>query len=218
MPETSRDEIARRIGAYAAHVRPYFKTAFAAASEASETARAAILEKLIETLKGGRRGISGTDLAQIGPFTADVADQLATVYSLMIGMFSESTATADDFVDAAKDILFEPVNEPVVRSIALAICNRRAEIDLTVSVAQLAGVVLPSLRSISVAVDVRVKVDDGAVTLAVPVVVMQISTDVDERDLFLQLSKGDVEQVILKLQGILKDIEIAQAAFSVLQK
>jgi hypothetical protein len=129
---------------------------------------------------------------------------------LVIGLLSDSSATPEDFVSSAKGILFLPEYEAAARSVAQAICKHRPEISTTVETAQLAGAVLPSLASFDVAVDLRVKVSDGTVVAGVPVAVTSINTDADGQSLCLQLSVGDLEDVIQKLSDSLEQMKVAE--------
>lgn len=90
-----------------------------------------------------------------------------------------------------------------------AICAVRAEIIDAVTTAQLAGAILPSLYLFNVETDIRVRVADGKVTTSVPVAVVHIDTDAEER-IWLQLTKGEVEDIVKKLNKVLEDMRIAE--------
>jgi hypothetical protein len=210
MSETPREELVRRLSAYPKDALPFFQHGFSVASSLTETDRRFVFNEVIGSFKRGTRRIESDEIRLATGLPQRESDQLASVYSLVIGLLSETTASANDFVEAARGILFSPDHEPVALSIAQAICESRAEIKATVDRSQLAGEVLPSLFTFDVAVDLRVRVVSGEVLASVPVAVVHIDTDTDNHELWVQLSAGDIESVIKSLSKALEDMKIAE--------
>jgi hypothetical protein len=75
----------------------------------------------------------------------------------------------------------------------------------------LAGEVLPSFARLDIAVDIRVQIAEGRVEYTVPGAIVRIDTDSDQAELVLQLSRGDLEDVIQKLSEGLENMKIAEA-------
>lgn len=138
------------------------------------------------------------------------AEQLAATYSVTIGLLSESGASPEDLVSAAKGALFAPEQEATAKSIAEAICASREEIKAGIERALLANGVLPSLRDFEIAVDARVEVVDGKLKTLVPIAIAHVDTDAAHVELWVQLSKGDVEDIIKKLSQCLEDMKLAE--------
>jgi hypothetical protein len=178
MPNSPKDELARRIAEYPKEALEFFGAGIASASNLSDEARKLLLQKVIETFKSGTRRLAGSVLRPIAKLSERESEQLAYAYSLIIGLLLESTATTDDFVNAAKGVLFAPEQEATARSIADSICASRREIKATVDRAQLAGEVLPSLYSFDLAVDVRVRISNGELKTFVPVAILHLDTDI----------------------------------------
>ena len=210
MPEDPGEDLVRRLDGYPKEALSFFDSAFATAAGIPEDVRQLVLREVIENFRRGIRRLDGASLRLITKLPEREAEQLASVYSLVIGLLSESSATPDDFVNRAKGILFSPEQETIAKSIAASVCAFRPGIAGIVERAQLAGEVLPSLYSFDVVVDIRIRVIDGEVKTSVPVAVVHIDTDVSARELFFQLSRGEVEETIRKLTKSLDEMNLAE--------
>ncbi|HLW90272.1 MAG TPA: hypothetical protein VKS78_03080, partial [Roseiarcus sp.] len=188
MPDTPGEELARRLAGYPKDALSFFEKAFAAAASVPEETRRLIFNEVVENLKRGNRRLDGSVLGPLTHLSEREAERLASVYSVVIGLLSESSATPEDFVAHAKGVLFAPAQEDIAKLIATSVCEARPGIRGIVDRAQLAGEVLPSLYSFDIAIDVRVRVVDGKVQTFIPVAVMHIDSDVDDVDLFIQMT------------------------------
>jgi hypothetical protein len=65
------------------------------------------------------------------------------------------------------------------------------------------------LDEISVAVDMRFRIIDAEVKLSVPIALLHIDTDANE-ELWVQLTRGDVEDTIEKLSKCLEDMKLIE--------
>jgi hypothetical protein len=209
MPETPREELARRLAQFPQEALSYFKGGFGAAATLSDSTRDQVLQEVINNFSRGTRRLDGSIIRPIAKLSERDSEQVASVYSLVIGLLSESSAMPEDFVNAARNILFSPDHETTARSIANAICVARANVKTSVDRAQLAGEVLPSLDEISVAVDMRFRIIDAEVKLSVPIALLHIDTDANE-ELWVQLTRGDVEDTIEKLSKCLEDMKLIE--------
>lgn len=209
MAESPREELVRRLSEYPREPLTYFKNGFSIASRLSEDARKLVLPELLKNFKRGRRHVGGAALRVVTGLPAREAEQLAAVYSIIIGLLSESAATPADFVAAAKGILFDAEHEVVATSIADAICAQREEISTAITRAQLAGEVLPSLDTFEVVTDLRIRFAEGQIKTLVPVAIVHVDTDGPEQELWLQLSVGDIEEIVKKLSEALTELKEA---------
>ena len=214
MPETAREELSRRLAAYPKEALPYLKHGFVAASELSEDIRHLVLAEMIENFKRGTRRLDSSALCAVTKLPQRESEQIASIYSLAIGLLSDTEATPNDFVEAAKGIVFFPEQEVVAKSIATSICASRDEIKRTVARTQLAGEVLPSLYTFDVAIDLRIRVIDGKIATSAPVAIVHIDTDADDHDVWLQLGRGDIESIIRTLKKALEDLQVAETLVS----
>jgi hypothetical protein len=126
MPDSSAEEIARRLEQYPKGALSFFGGGFAVASKLSDEERASVLDQLIANFKRGTRRVSGSALSVASRIGAAESEQIASIYSFMIGLLSQTSATPEDFVAAAKDKLVPPGHEKMALSIAKSICARRA--------------------------------------------------------------------------------------------
>ncbi|WP_158812509.1 hypothetical protein [Methylocapsa sp. S129] len=210
MPESPKEELARRLAIYPEGALPFFDSGFAVAALLTNEIRKLVLAEVIDNLKRGSRNLSGSALRGITKLSERDNEQLASVYSVIIGLLSESSATPDDFVAAAKGILFTPPHEDIAKSIADSICSAQSEIADMVGRAQLAGEVLPSLAAFDIVVDVRIRVIDGEIKTSIPVAILHVDTDAADQELWVQLSRGDIEETIRKLSKCVADMQLAE--------
>jgi hypothetical protein len=142
------------------------------------------------------------------------AERLASAYSIIIGLLSESEASAEQFAEAARNKLFNEEDELTAFTIATLACEHRDELKAGIERAQLAGAVLPSLIRFELEVDFRVRVSEGTIKTGVPIAVVHIDTDATAQEMWLQLSRGDVEDMIKKLNDTLESMNVAETLAS----
>ena len=210
MSENNIEELKAQFALYPDEARRFFRSGFDVASRLSVNDRkTALAEFLSHALRGKRLG-SGISLSPIPGLNKREMDQLAATFSVVVGILTDSNATARDFSDAATGNLFDEQHSEAAMSLATLVCEQRAALSTALQKAQLSGSVLPSLEQFNLAVDLRLKIAEGVVRTSVPVVVAYISTDVDGKSLGFQMTKTDVEEMINKLQEISEAIKTAE--------
>jgi hypothetical protein len=212
MADSPRDELARRIEEYPTAARSFFKNAFAAASKLPEDVQRIVFQHIRENIARGVRHVEGSTLQPITKLVARESEQIASVYTLVIGLLTEPAVTAEEFANLAKGILFEPEHEGTALSIGRSIVANREELTRIVERTQLAGEVLPSLSTLSIVVDLRLAIENGSVKTTVPVAIVRIDTDSDQR-LYIQLTLGEVEDMINQLSETLQSMKTAEKTF-----
>ena len=211
MVDSSPDELARRIAQYST-AYPFFQESFALAARLSEDQLGQILTALLKSFARGRRQIAGTDLRALTGLSSSASERVASVFSLLIGLLSEVEATPEDFVTTASGQLFREADAGAALFIARQVCERRDEINVMVERAQLAGEILPSYTSCSIALDVRVKIVEGKVRASVPVAIARLETDVDSEAVYFQMGQGDLEDIVAIFSKALDDLKIAASS------
>jgi len=78
----------------------------------------------------------------------------------------------------------------------------------------LAAQTLPSLDTFDISVDLRLRFKDEQIQDAVSVAVVHLDTDATNRELWFQMTRGDVELVIEKLNSTLKQMDTAEKLHS----
>jgi hypothetical protein len=66
------------------------------------------------------------------------------------------------------------------------------------------------VKTFDVTIDVRLRISDRSVKTGVPVAIVHIDTDAVNRELWLQLTRGDVEDTIKTLSQSLEDMKVAE--------
>jgi hypothetical protein len=158
MPESSGDELSSRLARYPKEALPFFDGAFGIAAALSEDARRLVFEAVIENFRRGARRLSGSVLEPFTNLSESDAEQLGSVYSLVMGLLSETAACPEEFVSRAEGILFTDARGEIAHTIAISICELRPGIVGVIERAQLAREVLPSLLALEIAIDVRLRV------------------------------------------------------------
>jgi hypothetical protein len=210
MADSAREEVARRLNRYPNEALSYFQGGFSSAASLSDQKRREVLAEMISNFQRGTRRLDSSNLREITGLSSNIAEQVASVYSLVIGLLTETTATPDDFVEAATGTIFLEKDRGTARSIAGEVYDERSEISKTVARTQLAGEVLPSLYTFDVAVDLRVRVENKAIVTSVPVAVLHIDTDAEDHEIWVQLTKGDIDNIIRTLTKALEDMQVAE--------
>jgi len=139
------------------------------------------------------------------------ASRLIAALSTTVGLLTESSATASDFVTAGRGKIFDDSQAATAEAIASHIVSQRAELQKSMARDNLANTVLPSLTSFDVAVDLRFKFRDHQVEDSVAVAVVHIGTDTRYQRIWLQLSRHDVQRIVEKLGATLKQMDAVEA-------
>ena len=73
---------------------------------------------------------------------------------------------------------------------------------------------MPSLYSFDVAVDLRVRIEDGKVRTTIPVAIVHLDTDSENQEIWVQLSTSDIDFIIKRLLRAQDDMKIAESLLS----
>lgn len=211
MSESLTKELTRRLSGYPAEARSFFRDDLYVAARLSDEVRRKVVQELVINLRRGRRRIAGSTLRSLTGLPANESEQLMSAYSLIVGLLAESSATPDDFIRAARNIIFSEGDDDSIRAIVAQICDDRAVIAAALQRAQIAGAVLPSFRRMEISIDIRVRFSEGRADAHIPVAIMRIDTDADNQQLWFQMTEGDIEDAIEKLQGALEQIRISDS-------
>ncbi|BAL77072.1 putative methylase/helicase [Bradyrhizobium cosmicum] len=210
MPESEKDVLRRRLANYPREALEFFRNGFAATAGLDEKKRSEVLAQLIERFKSGGRRIDGEEIAELAGLSKRDADSVAGAYTIVIGLLSESKATPEDFIEAAKDVFVPPEYADVAIWMARSVCADRDAITSVVERTALTSAVLPSLMLFNTAIDLRLRIVDGKVQAAAPVVLVHLDTDGEGQEIWFQMASADVQMVIKRLNKALDDMKIAE--------
>ncbi|HEX5281772.1 MAG TPA: hypothetical protein VFW28_16960 [Micropepsaceae bacterium] len=215
MSETTKERLARELAGYPPSALAYFNAGFIAASKLTDSTRNAVLLELLANFRRGRRQVTGINLRSVTGVGVRESGQIASAFSLVVGLLSESEATPEEFVEVANGIVFDREQEGSALSIAKLVCAHRNEIAPALELARVSGLVLPSLDEVELAVDVRVSWSEGQIKGAVPVVIAHLDTDGMGQEIWFQMTRSDVEDMIKKLSESLQQMQAAESLMGV---
>ncbi|MDD2860570.1 MAG: hypothetical protein PHI71_05795 [Acidiphilium sp.] len=139
------------------------------------------------------------------------ASRLNVALITTLRLLTESLASPAEFVEVGIGKLFHADDSVVAQFVATVVADQRTELQKTFAREHLANAVLPSLTSFDVAVDLRFKFSGPEIDDTVAVAVAHIGTDTQFQQIWLQLTKTDVESIIEKLSVALKQLYAAEA-------
>jgi hypothetical protein len=147
--------------------------------------------------------------ARLGISDDDAWGLVTTGSTIVPGIVSE---TSVDSVVATleREKLVTSAEVPSVQKLVRLLQQRSAEFQKLLRVQRVTNAVLPSFKSISTTVDVRLHFEDDKIVDTAPVAVAFLATDATHERLWFQLSKAQLETLITDLQGALKQLSAAE--------
>lgn len=185
---------------------------FEVAATLSEADRDRITKIVIQALLSETDRVDEEAIAKALGIARTDAARLATAYMITIGLLTQWTVSADEFIAATRDSLFGPSEEDIVLKFARSAVSNRRALETSRARARLASTVLPSLEHLSVAVDLRIEFDDDRIKTIAPVAIVRIDTDIEGQALLIQLSKFDVGLIIDQLSKVQTQMSLAENA------
>jgi hypothetical protein len=139
------------------------------------------------------------------------APVLTGALSLIASIASDRSESAEQFVNIAIDSkLIETADVGTLRMFLSAVIQNRQAVRRALQTSRLATQVLPSLSEFETTVDMRFGFEKGRLIESVPVILLHIDTDAQGQEIWLQLTKGQLERIIKELQDTLKNVERAE--------
>jgi hypothetical protein len=184
---------------------------FAIAGALSETQKAKAVDFVLDQFrKGGGQFDSSGDLPAEVDLPRTDRVRLTAALSITIGLLTDTEVSAAEFVDVARGKLFDPVNEESTHAIATAIVDQRHGLSESLSRRRLAVSILPHLTEFEVTVDVRIQFDDDKPTESVSVAIVHIDTDSTNQEIWLQLTRLDIENIQRRLTRALDQMTVSE--------
>jgi hypothetical protein len=132
-----------------------------------------------------------------------------------LGLLVVFVTSRDDFNDiilaGAKAGAIPDATVGRIGAIARELEKSKAALTEVVESSSLANEVAPSFQRLDIAVDLRLRLDDGKVSKSVPVAICHLDTDSRDGHCFFQMKKSDVSQLIVQLQKIEAQLNAAEA-------
>jgi hypothetical protein len=191
---------------------PRIRSGFDILSKMSESDRRSVVRKFLDSFER-ITDLDGNWLNAVVSVERGDASTLLTALSVAVAILSQASNGLEEFLTAGRDKLFGESAMAAAREVATIIAQDRPRLTQTITLRTLSAETLPALEGFDVSVDFRFKFDkDNEIETGVPVAIVHIDTDA-RPELFLQMSRSDVEMMIEKLNIVLKQMSTATRAF-----
>jgi hypothetical protein len=144
----------------------------------------------------------------LGLAVPDVAD-MALAVSVAFGVLVDLDVTPSDFVSAVSERFLDDRSRPAASELAQLIVAQRVQLKEAIEDSSLANTVLPSITSIGVEVDLRLRFGESQLERSVPVAVVHIDTDCENQEIWFQLKRAEIERLIRKLEVARRQMDLA---------
>jgi hypothetical protein len=198
--------------------RPLIRRGFEVASSITPEVRTQVLEYVFQQFSEQKTKVDAERVAKDTGLPVRDTASLISAFSVIIAYYTSYDASVDEFIETARDIIFDPASEATVREVVNIIDSRKDILSKSFERTAVSNAVLPSLTIFDVIVDSRLILKDDNVQDIVSVVVARIDTDYDNSQIVVQLSKSDIADIIKKLNDALKEMNLAEGLISRLQQ
>jgi hypothetical protein len=158
---------------------------------------------------GGSVGEAGL-AARIDIKMADVRSLLAATSLFATFLLSRDENIVQLVAAAIEAKLIRTEDSPAVLVFYEAIERDRPALKETVERSRTLTSVLPSLLELEITVDMRLGFGKGRLDFATPIALVHLDTDAQGQEIWLQLTKKQVERVVNELQDALRKMEEAE--------
>lgn len=131
--------------------------------------------------------------------------------SILAGLLATGDVAANALIEElVRGNALDSSHSQSVLNFANAFASKKAAVRLAIETSELASEVLPSFRALNTTVDLRPRFEKGRITVAVPVALLYIDTDVRNHELWVQVTEKQLQKLVSDLQAVLKRMEQAQ--------
>lgn len=204
--------LASEIAGVSTVTRGRMRKGIAVATKLSSEKSEQVLASFIEVIRKGSTSINLRPLGTSANLSQEETTDLFIAFFGLLEILSKVNASIDEFVAASRDQLFDSKDEAGARILAKAISESGQELRTIVDRGAIAAETLPSLTSFDVSVDLRMAFENDKIREGVPVAIVHIGTDA-QPELWIQLSRGDLEFLLEKLHEVAKQMDLADSAF-----
>lgn len=188
-------------------MKAFLKTGFLVLSRITQDKFSALAAIALQAAQSRYR-VEVEDAAKQLGINADDMGTLLPALSFLTAFVSNRTEKPEQLIAAAIEANVIPDSaRQVVSNFSQVLAAQRETLRHEFERSRLANRVLPSMMAFEVAVDVRLHPKQD---LAVPVAVAHIDTDVAHTELWFQMQKADVEQLIDTLQKTSRQMSEAE--------
>jgi hypothetical protein len=197
---SDQEALSHRLDQLPEHVGYHSKRGFATLSTVNDKALDEYLDAYFAAAEGGD-SLETEPLARILGLDDRTTSDVVLATSLTLGAITDLNVSADDFVSAGSDRIFDSQARAVAGQIAKRVIDRRETLRGVIERSSIANAILPTLQSTAVELDLRLRFDDkDEVTSGALVVIVGIRTDIED-DFYFQLTPEHLKRFTKQLEG-----------------
>jgi len=171
-----------------------------------------LLKAVLETIQVGESSSEIDSVKRLGIPPEDTPALLGAI-SLLASLVSSRAETVEQFISSAVNSkLIDAEHTGTARIFFNAVVQNRQAFKRALETSRLAVRVLPSLTDFETTVDIRFGFEKGQLAGTTAVVLLHIDTDAVGQEIWLQLTKSQLERMIKDLGETLKNVERAEKA------
>ncbi len=191
--------------------KPFVREGFRILGEFSD-AQQDVLSSASEILTDPLSALREDDLALKLSIEQEEVRPLVSSLRMITSVLSSSEVTAEELLDflEKEEVIVDESQKNTVLAVAKEIERNRGALRQGIDKSRLGSEILPSLDEFEITVDIRLGFEKEEVTLAVPVALMHLATDVPHEDIWFQMTKSHVERLVEDLQEILLRMNSAE--------
>ena len=133
----------------------------------------------------------------------DTAATIVTAVSLLLALATsrkeEPSVLVEELVDAK---LVSQTATGATLEVLQRFASDKDQLKRSMRLGSLAQHTLPSFKGLTTSIDMRLEIKAGAVDLVVPTVVAHLQTDLDQSQVSFQLTKSDVEDLVVECHEV----------------
>jgi hypothetical protein len=191
-------------------IRRYIRDGFGVLSKLPEQKFEEIRRVTLDAVEAGG-SVGEADLAaRLDISRTDARSLLAATSLFATFILSRDEKLVQLVASAVEAKLIGPDDAPVALVFYEAVERDRAKLKEAVERSRFSSSVLPSLLEFEATVDLRLGFDKGRLDFATPIALVHLDTDAQGQEVWLQLTKRQVERVAKELQDVLRKMEEAE--------
>lgn len=139
------------------------------------------------------------------------AQGLVPALPALLALIAARQEDAESFVDGlVESKLLEPVGRVQALRLVRPLVSARPALITAMQETQLARETIPSFNGMSISVDLRLGFEGSEVATSIPISLVYLKTDVEEKDVYFQATIADIRYLISNLTDALHQLEAAR--------
>ncbi len=191
-------------------VRNYIRSGLTTLAKIPERDLNLLVEVILESMQSGRSPAELEMFTRFGISRDDIPTFVGAM-SLLATVASTREVSAEQCVATAKDTkLIDENLASVALSFFAAVIQRRQAFQRALHVTSLSVGTLPSLIEFETVVDVRFGFEKGQISANATLIIIHINTDARGQEIWLQVTRSQLEGMIKELEEALRNAEQAE--------